>query len=206
VALDTPGNTEPDHLSDSGGQPTGEPTAREIAGLLASASRLKVVAALTLGATTAEEIAELSGLRPNHTRQALARLLRGRLVEGDETSGYLLRETAFADAARAGAVKQRTSAFDGLDPAMARVLRTYLVDGRLQSIPAAGRKRRAVLEYLACAFEPGQRYSEPQVNAILRAWHADVAALRRYLIDESLLAREASEYWRIGGWLDLDVS
>jgi hypothetical protein len=200
VALDKPGDAEPD----GGAQPADAPTAREIAGLLASAGRLKVVAALALGATTPSRIAEMSGLSVNQTRHALTRLLRARLVDGDDGTGYLLRETAFADAARGGAAKPRSSAFDGLDPAMARVLRTYLVDGRLVSIPAAGRKRRAVLDYLACAFEPGQRYSEAQVNAILRSWHADVAALRRYLVDESLLAREAGEYWRIGGWLDLN--
>jgi hypothetical protein len=200
VALDQPGDAELDDDAEA----DAAPTAREIAGLLASATRLKVVAALALGATTPSRIAEVSGLSLNQTRQALTRLLRGRLVDGDDGAGYALRGSAFAAAARAGAGLRRSNAFDGLDPAMARVLRTYLVDGRLQSIPAAGRKRRAVLEYLACAFEPGQRYSELQVNATLRTWHADVAALRRYLVDESLLAREAGEYWRIGGWLDLD--
>jgi len=46
------------------------------------------------------------------------------------------------------------------------------------------------------------RYPERQVNAMLRAWYPDYAALRRYLVDEHLLAREAGEYWRAGGWAD----
>ena len=36
-------------------------------------------------------------------------------------------------------------------------------------------------------------------HAVLRAWHPDHAALRRYLVDELLLARDAGIYWRIGG-------
>lgn len=89
------------------------------------------------------------------------------------------------------------------DPAVQKVLRTYLSDGRLRLIPRAGAKRRIVLDYLATQFEPGVRYSEAQVNAVLRVYHDDFAALRRYLIDEGLLSRENGLYWRTGGWVDV---
>jgi hypothetical protein len=36
---------------------------------------------------------------------------------------------------------------------------------------------------------------------IATARHPDVAALRRYLVDEGLLTREAGVYWRNGGWV-----
>jgi hypothetical protein len=102
------------------------------------------------------------------------------------------RATALADPA----------AFDEIaDPALRKVLRSYLVDGRLPVIPRPGNKRRLLLGYLATAFEPGVKYTEPEVNATVRVWHPDVAALRRYLIDEGLLARENGVYWRSGGWL-----
>ena len=52
---------------------------------------------------------------------------------------------------------------------------------------------------LAQEFEPGRRYSEPMVNLMLGKWHEDTAALRRYLVDEGFLDREAGEYWRSGG-------
>jgi hypothetical protein len=32
---------------------------------------------------------------------------------------------------------------------------------------------------------------------------ADDSVLRRYLVDEGLLSREAGEYWRSGGWVDV---
>jgi hypothetical protein len=100
-------------------------------------------------------------------------------------------------------VTDEYAAQGGTDPAVDKVLRAFVVDDRLRSIPRPGRKRRIVLEYLAAAFEPGVRYSEARVNAVLRAWHDDVAALRRYLVDEGLLSRDAGEYWRSGGWVDV---
>ncbi len=93
--------------------------------------------------------------------------------------------------------------FGTADPAVTKVLRAFVVDGRLKSIPRPGRKRRIVLEYLVAVFEPGRRYPEREVNALLRVWHEDVAALRRYLVEEGLLSREAGEYWRSGGWVDV---
>jgi hypothetical protein len=66
-------------------------------------------------------------------------------------------------------------------------------------MPRAGRKRQIVLEYLVTTFEPGVRYPEEDVNAVLGAFWPDVAALRRYLVDAQLLDRAAGVYWRIGG-------
>ena len=86
---------------------------------------------------------------------------------------------------------------------MLRVLRTYLRGGRLHTMPRTAAKRRIVLDYLASRFEPGVRYHESQVNAVLRTYHDDVAALRRYLVDEELLSRENGQYWRTGGWVDV---
>jgi hypothetical protein len=84
-----------------------------------------------------------------------------------------------------------------------KVLRSYLPNGRLAAMPRGGRKRQIVLEHLAQRFEPGRRYTEVAVNLILREVWADVAALRRYLVDAGLLDRAAGEYWRIGGPVDV---
>ena len=60
-------------------------------------------------------------------------------------------------------------------------------------------KRAVLLDWLVQRFEPGRRYSEPMVNAIIEQVHPDTASLRRYLVDEGMLDREAGEYWRSGG-------
>jgi len=83
------------------------------------------------------------------------------------------------------------------------ILRRYVRDGRLASMPRPGHKRQIVLERIVQEFEPGRRYPEPEVNLLLRQWWDDVAALRRYLVDAALLARAAGEYWRIGGPVDV---
>jgi hypothetical protein len=80
------------------------------------------------------------------------------------------------------------------------VLRAFLADdGSLRSIPTKIRKRLVVLDRLAQEFEPGERYAETDVNNRLRAFHPDVAALRRYLVEEGFLDREGGVYWRGGG-------
>ena len=71
--------------------------------------------------------------------------------------------------------------------------------GRLIVVPAKRAKRLAVLDRLAQLFEPGERYSESEVNQRLRPVHDDVAMLRRQLVDEGFLDRAGGVYWRIGG-------
>lgn len=89
-------------------------------------------------------------------------------------------------------------------PAEQRVLDTFFRDGRLVLMPTRRAKRLVVLDEVAQRFELGRTYPEHEVNALLAPIHPDVAALRRYLVDEQLLTREAGVYWRSGGTVDLD--
>ena len=79
------------------------------------------------------------------------------------------------------------------------MLSRFLKDGRLISVPAARTKRMAVLNHLAQEFEPGHYYEEREVNRILKRYNDDYATLRRYLVDEGFLSRDAGKYWRTGG-------
>ncbi len=176
--------------------------AATIAGLLADPARLKVVASLALGAGSLEEVAELSGLPLKDVALAARRLSRAGLVRRDGRALALLGEQ-FAAAARAAAEAAPPPERLSEDPAEDAVLSSFLRDGRLVSIPAQQSKRRIVLEHLVRVFEVGVRYPEREVNALLAVWHPDVAALRRYLVDEGLLSREAGLYWRTGGWVDV---
>lgn len=84
-------------------------------------------------------------------------------------------------------------------PDIERTLAKYFRDGRLAVMPRSGVRRQIVLEHVVQCFEPGQRYTEIEVNRMLRPIWNDVAALRRYLVDAALLDRKDGEYWRIGG-------
>ncbi len=124
------------------------------------------------------------------------------LVERAEDGTLALLAEAFALAARAAAPIEHADEVGDVDPDAAKVLRAFVRDGRLSSIPTSRTKRLVVLDMLAQEFEPGERYSEAMVNLMLGKWHADTAALRRYLVDEGFLDRDAGQYWRMGGTVD----
>lgn len=86
-----------------------------------------------------------------------------------------------------------------------RVVANFLApDGSLTTIPTKRAKQLAVLDHLSQAFALGRTYTEAEVNEVLHRFHPDHAALRRYLVDDGFLTREASVYWRSGGTVDLD--
>ena len=80
-----------------------------------------------------------------------------------------------------------------------KVLKRYFSGERLVEIPTQRRKRLVILERLAQDFEPGVRYDEAEVSRRLRNYHPDYAALRRSLVEESLMTRAEGVYWRTGG-------
>ena len=178
------------------------PDAAKLVGLLADDTRLAVVAALALGATDIDSVAEATGLTGTQVALAARRLGRGGLVRRDGT-GLELRRELFGAAARGAAEATPPPEPLSSDPAEDAVLQTFITDGRLTSIPVPRAKRRIVLEHLVRVFEPGLRYPEREVNALLAVWHPDTAALRRYLVDEGLLSRDAGVYWRSGGTVEV---
>ncbi len=187
-----------------------ELSAAALVGLLAEESRLQVVGALALGASSLDDVVVRTGLDVRSVTAALERLAAGGLVESADGSGkgLSLRADAFKTAAqteaRRRAAAEPTDTFDGASPEAATVLRNFVSDGRLRQIPASQGKRRVVLDWLAARFEPGKTYPERDVNLLLGMVHEDVAALRRYLVDEEFLERRDGFYWRAGGTFELD--
>ena len=78
-----------------------------------------------------------------------------------------------------------------------RVVRTFIRDDRLVSIPAKPSKRNLLLPVILDRCFPEDRgYEEKEVNMRLALLHPDVAALRRYLVDGGLMTREGGVYRR----------
>ncbi|GIH80800.1 DUF2087 domain-containing protein [Planobispora longispora] len=161
---------------------------RQVLGLLYQDDTLRVLSALAL-----ERGPEESGLDRDAMLLALNRLERGGLAVPDGEGGWRVRRERFRELLHASA-----PAPEVLSPEE-KVLRSFLVDGRLRAIPTKRDKQLIVLDYIAQVFEPGVRYPEKAVNVALRAFHDDYAALRRYLVDEGMLTRENNVYWRSGG-------
>jgi hypothetical protein len=178
------------------------PTPEALCGLLAEPQRLKVYAAVVLGADAPSLVIERTGLPAKTVTAALRRLHLGGLI-AIEDNQLRAEVGAFKDSVRAHAPEPVAEEPLDLDRQKAQVLRTFISDGRLAQMPVVRAKRLIVLEHIVASFEPGVRYSEREVNAVLRAWHADHAALRRYLIDEELMQRDAGVYWRTGGYVEV---
>jgi hypothetical protein len=177
--------------------------AERMLGLIADPNRLRVFSALALGATTTTDIRDMTSMDARAIEKALARLVAGELVVR-ETNGVvrLLTEDLLSVARSIGEKRDREGAADSDVPG-AVVLARFMKGGRLTSIPVQLSKRTIVLDYLAQNFEPGRRYREKEVNEILARHHEDVAALRRYLVDEGFMEREAGIYWRSGGSFEI---
>jgi hypothetical protein len=175
-------------------------TADQIVGLLADEARLRVTAAIVLEPGSTEAVASRCGLTVRQTIAALSRLEAAGLVSRDPTGAWVFA----IDRLRALAREARPTDDEPPATATEAVLRSFITGGRLTQIPAALSKRLVVLDRLAADFEPGRRYAEREVNEVLRHWHDDVAALRRYLVDERFLSRDHGEYWRSGGTVELD--
>ncbi len=86
----------------------------------------------------------------------------------------------------------------GWDAADQQVLRDHTVNGKLKTIPSKQKKLIVVLRWLATLFLSDTMYTEPQVNAILKAvYEHDHVGLRRDLVDFGYLRRErgGGKYW-----------
>ena len=79
------------------------------------------------------------------------------------------------------------------------ILGKYLTnDRRLSRWPRKEKEKLVLLNHMVRSFEPGNEYTEAEVNDILSGFLQDYVTLRRYLIEYRFLSRKAdgSRYWR----------
>jgi predicted transcriptional regulator len=172
---------------------------------LADASRLRLLGVLAERECSVEELASLLGLKSptvSHHLGKLKELGLVRMRQEGTTHLYALDEAALRALSRDVLTpeKMRSLADDVAGEAWERkVLRDFFEGERLKEIPAVRKKREIVLRWLANRFDPEVRYSEREVNEILKRHHPDTATLRRELVAErhGLLRRERGVYWRV---------
>jgi hypothetical protein len=174
---------------------------------MASAERLRIVGVLARGRATQAEIAGQLGMPVREVFNHLAFLAHVGVVS--EAEGvYDLDEKAVEALARGQFEGKRTTYVpdENLDEGVRKVLKNFLnADGTIREIPHPGSKLKRlnqlllILNYVVDAFDYDTDYTEKEVNTILRRFHLDTAALRRYLVDHDLMGRESngSRYWRV---------
>lgn len=172
---------------------------------LSDANRLKIVALLAKGEQSVEDLAEKLALTSSTVSHHLARLSAIGLVSARAEgyySIYRLEEGALAEMAHR-LLREETlpavAADAELDAYDRKVLKTYLSqDGRIRAFPTQRKKELAILRHVVTFFEPRRRYSEREVNALLKRFSDDTARLRRYLVEFGFMERQGGggEYWR----------
>lgn len=168
---------------------------------MASADRLRIVGLLSQGSKRAAEIAGVLGLHPSDVNRHLEQLT-GSGVVSEADGVYDLNEKAIESLARGQFEGKRPSYVPKEDQEedVRKVLKSFLnADGTLKQIPPMGNKLLIILNFIVDAFSFDANYTEKEINTILRRFHVDTAALRRYLVDYGLMARESdgTRYWRI---------
>lgn len=167
---------------------------------MASAERLRIVGVLARGKATQAEIAQQLGMPVRDVFNHLAFLAEVGVIT--ETDGvYDLNEKAIESFAR-GQFEGKRESFappEQEEENVRKVLKNFLnADGSLKQIPPQGNKLLIILNFIVDAFAYDTNYTEKEVNTILRRFHVDTAALRRYLVDNGLMDRESNgtRYWR----------
>lgn len=150
---------------------------RRIVGVLANDDARSVYARIVLREAVDEQS---TGLRSRRLGRLLGDLVSSGLVE--ERDGALVASGEMFRAMLAAEPVQRATGVD-----------RFLRDGRIDQYPAGAAERRELLEWVAAeAFVPGEELDEPAVNERLERFSADVAILRRHLVDHELLERTPS--------------
>jgi DNA-binding transcriptional ArsR family regulator len=164
---------------------------------LADAERLKIAGLLSLESLSPTQVAERLEMKPAEVQRHLDELIAAGLAH-KEGSLYRLDSQALEKLTHQVLAQSRPPApkYEG-DEFEIKTLRAYFSpDGTLKAIPTQHKKLMVILNQLVRNFERGEKYPESQVNQILRRFHEDTAALRRYMVDNKLLRREKAIYWR----------
>jgi hypothetical protein len=168
---------------------------------LADESRLKIIGLLATRERSVEELATTLRLKPPTVSHHLATLREIGLVSmrADGTTHlYRFQRERLRELNRRLAPEKLAIPDDEDGDAWERkVLADFTDQGRLKAMPAGETKRLVILRWFARKFEPGRRYSELEVNAIIAEFINDYASVRRYLVDHQFMDRKAGLYWRV---------
>ncbi|KZE41661.1 DUF2087 domain-containing protein [Microbacterium sp. T32] len=123
----------------------------------------------------------LAALTPSRARRVTAALTSAGLLVAT-ANGHVASATVFTDALAAAPRPARPTGAD-----------RFFTDGRLTDYPSRAGDRREVLATVASRIlAEGERLTEPEINERLSTVVDDVAAIRRYLVDEGLIERTRS--------------
>jgi DNA-binding transcriptional ArsR family regulator len=177
---------------------------------LADASRLRILGILADRECSVDELARLIDVKPptmSHHLSKLKELGLVRMRQQGTTHFYSLDQEALTalsrDVLKPEKIVSLADDVDG-DAFDRKVLRDFFEGERLKEIPSShkqygNKKREVIMRWLSERFEHGVKYTEREVNEILKRHHPDTATLRRELVAGGfgLMTRDKGLYWRL---------
>ncbi|MBQ1367212.1 MAG: metalloregulator ArsR/SmtB family transcription factor [Firmicutes bacterium] len=172
---------------------------------LADKSRLQILKSLAIEDMYVERLAERLGITAPTVSFHLKKLADAGAVTSYKSQYYMMYslnkeifETSILEIIReksdeADIQAQRDAGY------RQKVIDAFFEYGKLKAIPTQRKKERIVLEEIARAFDYDRIYTEREVNIIIADFHDDFCTIRRDMIAEGLLGREAGGggYWRV---------
>ena len=170
---------------------------------LSDKSRLQILKSLAIEDMYVERLAERLGITAPTVSFHLKKLADAGAVTSYKSQYYMMYslkkeifETRILDILREKSDEDALQAQRDADYRK-RVLDNFFEYGKLKAIPAQRKKERIILDEIVKAFAFDRVYSEREVNIILADYFYDFFTLRRDMISEKLLDRDAGGYWRV---------
>jgi hypothetical protein len=173
----------------------------EIMKSLADASRLQVLNSLIEKPQYVEELAERMNLAVSTVSFHLKKLEKAGLVYKTKEQYYIIyhiRDDIFNKTLR------ELTCFENLDRYIQdermekykqKVLKTFFNKDKLIKLPVQWKKKMLVLDEFVKKFKPGKKYTETEVDNIIKQSYGDYCTIRRLMIDVKIMRRENQLYW-----------
>ncbi len=163
---------------------------------LSDRTRLRIIGLLADRPRYGQELAEALGVSAPTVSHHLFRLRAAGLVAAGRQNTqvfYRLETDRIERLSRALLATEEERPRDDRE----RVLRSFFDGERLRRLPSAQQKRLVVLEEVARHFDPARRYTEREVDAVLKRITADHCTVRRALVDYRFMMRDRGVYQRV---------
>lgn len=166
---------------------------------LADESRIAILNILARGDSYVELIASKLDLTPATVCYHLKKLEAAGIVRCSRTQFYVIYSLnrELFDRSLSELLFTGDATVDRELEYRQKVLDTFIVNGRLVSLPSQRKKREIVLEKLVGDFEPDRDYTEREVNRIILEYFDDFCTVRREMIAFGLMTRDREIYRRV---------
>ena len=78
-----------------------------------------------------------------------------------------------------------------------KILSTFIVNGKIEKMPAQLKKKLVLIEEICGSFETGKPYTEKEVNLTIADIYEDFCMVRRFFVDYGLFTRENGIYTKL---------